>query len=81
MQKSLLAIFATVMVLSSGSAYAGPYPFGDEPYRLDWGYGPQIQPGCWKWNWQQNHWTDGCPVYVQPKAYMYPRRTVLRVKG
>ena len=53
MQKSLLAIFATVMVLSSGSAYAGPYPFGDEPYRLDWGYGPQIQPTCWKWNWQQ----------------------------
>jgi len=47
MQKSLLAIFATVMVLSSGSVQAGPYPFGDEPYRLDWGYGPQIQPTCW----------------------------------
>jgi hypothetical protein len=80
MQKSLLAIFATVMVLSSGSAYAGPYPFGDEPYRLDWGYGPQIQPTCWKWNWQQYHWVDQCPVYVQPKAYMF-RRAVLRVKG
>ena len=42
MQKFLFAIFATVMVLSGGSANAGPYPFGDEPYRLDWGYDPQI---------------------------------------
>lgn len=84
MQKSLLAAFATVMVLSSaGSAYAGPYPFGDEPYRLNWGYDPQIQSGCWKWNWQQHHWTDHCAVYVYPKAYMYPRgsSTVLRTKG
>ena len=42
MQKSLFAIFAAAMVLSGGSAYAGPYPFGDEPYRLDWGYDPQF---------------------------------------
>ena len=40
MQKPLFAIFAAVMVLSGGSAYAGPYPYGDEPYRLDWGYDP-----------------------------------------
>jgi hypothetical protein len=81
MKKTLFAIFATAMLLSSGSAYAGPYPFGDEPYRLDWGYDPQIQSGCLRWNWQQYHWNNHCPVYVQPKAYMYPGRTVLRVKG
>ena len=81
MQKSLFAIFTAVMVLSGGSAYAGPYPYGDEPYRFDWGYDPQIQSGCLKWNWQQYHWNNHCPVYVQPKAYMYPGRTVLRVKG
>ena len=81
MQKSLFAMFVAVMFLSSGSAYAGPYPFGDEPYRLDWGYDPQIQSGCLKWNWQQYQWNNHCPVYVQPKAYMYPKRAVLRVKG
>ena len=81
MQKSLVAIFAATMVLSGGSAYARPYPFGDEPYRLDWGYDSQIQSGCLKWNWQQYQWNNHCPVYVQPKAYMYPGRTVLRVRG
>jgi hypothetical protein len=78
MQKSLFAVFA-VMLLSGGSAYAGPYPYGDEPYRLDWGY--EFQSGCLKWNWQQYQWNDYCPIYVQPKAYMYPKRAVLRVKG
>ena len=81
MQKPLFAMFAAVMFLSSGSAYAGPYPFGDEPYRLDWGYDPLIRSGCLKWNWQQYHWNNYCPVYVQPKAYMYPKRAVVRVKG
>jgi len=81
MRKPLFAMVAAFMFLSSGSAYAGSYPFGDEPYRLDWGYDPQIQSGCLKWNWQQYHWNNYCPAYVQPKAYMYPRRTVLRVKG
>ena len=81
MQKSLFTVFATVVFLSSASAYAGPYPFGDEPYRLDWGYDPHIQSGCLKWNWQQSYWNDHCPIYVRPKAYMYPGRTVLRVKG
>ena len=82
MQKSLFAtLFAAVMFLSSGSACTGPYPFGDEPYRLDWGYGSPIQSGCLEWNWQQDHWNNHCPVYVQPKAYMYPKHTVLRVKG
>jgi len=47
------------------------------------GYDPEIQSGCWKWNWQQYHWNNHCPVYVHPKAYMYPRspRVVLRTKG
>jgi hypothetical protein len=86
MQRSLFAIVATalsVLVVSSGGASAGPYPFGDEPYRLNWGYDPQIQAGCWKWNWQQHHWDDHCAVYVHPKAYMHPRssRAVLRSRG
>ena len=84
MQKSLLAAAAvSFVVLSSSVAYSGPYPFGDEPYRLNWGYDPQMEAGCLKWNWQQYHWQDTCPVYVHPKAYMYPRssRAVLRTKG
>jgi hypothetical protein len=85
MQKSLLAIIAAAfsMALVSTSAHSGPYPFGDEPYRLNFWHDPEIQSGCWKWNWQQHHWDDHCPVYIRPKAYMYPRfsRTVLRSKG
>jgi hypothetical protein len=76
------AVSLTVMFASS-AAYSGPYPFGDEPYRLDFGSEPQIDAGCWKWNWQQYQWNNYCPVYVQPKAYMYPRPqgAVLRTKG
>jgi len=84
MQKSLLAAAAvSIVMLSSSVAYSGPYPFGDEPYRLNWGYDPQMEAGCLKWNWQQYHWQDTCAVYVHPKAYMYPRssRVVLRTKG
>ena len=86
MTRSLFAIFAaafSVLVLSSNGASSAPYRFGDEPYRLNWSYDPQIESGCWKWNWQQYQWNDHCPVYVNPKAYMYPRssRTVLRSKG
>ncbi|WMT72026.1 hypothetical protein [Bradyrhizobium sp. Ash2021] len=85
MQKPLLAAVAAVsfVVLSSSVAYSGPYPFGDEPYRLNWGYDPQMEAGCLKWNWQQYQWQDTCAVYVHPKAYMYPRssRAVLRTKG
>ena len=81
MQKSLFAVFAAVMVLSGGSAYAGPYPYGDEPYRLDWGYDPQFQSGCLKWNWQQYQWNDLLPIYVQSKAYMYPGRQSFTSKG
>lgn len=70
------------MMFLSTSASSGTYPFGDEPYTLDWGYEPGIQSGCWKWNWQQYGWEDHCPVYIHPKAYMYPRsrRVVLRTK-
>ena len=72
----------SIMLLSSSGAYSGTYPFGDEPYRLNWGYDPEIQSGCWKWNWQLYQWDDHCPVYINPKAYMYLRsRVVLRTKG
>ena len=86
MQRSMFAILAaafSVLFLSAGSAQAGPYPFGDPPYRLNWGYDSEIESGCWKWNWQQYHWNDYCARYVHPKAYMYPRssRAVLRTKG
>jgi hypothetical protein len=86
MQRSMFAIAAAaflVVFLSAGSAQAGPYAFGDPPYRLDWGYDPEIESGCWKWNWQQYQWNDYCPRYVHPKAYMYPRssRAALRTKG
>ena len=78
MQKSLCAIFAATflaLLLSGGAANAGPYPFGDEPYRLNWGYDPAVESGCLKWNWQQYGWDDTCPVYIHPKAHMYPRST------
>jgi hypothetical protein len=86
MQRSMFAIVAaafSVVLLSTGSAQSGPYPFGDEPYRLNWWYDPEIESGCWKWNWQLHQWNDHCPRYVSPKAYMYPRssRVVLRTKG
>ena len=84
--KSFFAIVAaafSIVAVSTGAAHSGTYPLGDEPYRLDWGYDPQIQAGCLKWNWQQYQWEDHCPVYVYPKAYMYPRfpHAVLRTKG
>lgn len=59
--------------------------FGDEPHWPGFGYSyePAIASGCWKWNWQQYSWYDYCPVYVYPKAYMYPRssRAGLRTRG
>jgi hypothetical protein len=78
MKRSFFAIgaaFFSVVLLSTGAAYSGNYPFGDEPYRLNWGYDPAVESGCLKWNWQQYGWDDVCPVYVRPKAYMYPRST------
>jgi len=86
MQKKSFAIFAaavSALLLSGKGAYSGPYPFGDEPYRLNWGYDPEIDSGCWKWNWQQHGWDNHCPVYLSPKVYLYPRspRVVLRSKG
>jgi hypothetical protein len=45
MQRSVLAMAAaafSVILLSAGSAQAGPYPFGDEPYRFNWGYDPEV---------------------------------------
>jgi hypothetical protein len=86
MQRSVLAMAAaafSVILLSAGSAHAGPYPFGDEPYRFNWGYDPEVASGCLKWNWQRHQWNDYCPRYVHPKAFMFPRasRVVLRTKG
>ncbi|WP_234680674.1 hypothetical protein [Bradyrhizobium monzae] len=80
----LVAIAAAVCICASpASAQGGPYPFGDEPYRLNWYSDPEIATGCWKWNWQQYQWDNYCPVYVRPKAYMYPRAraVVVRTKG
>jgi hypothetical protein len=86
MLKSFSVIVATtisIVLLSSTGAQSGSYPFGDPPYTLNFGPEPQIENGCWKWNWQQYQWDDHCPVYVHPKAYMYPRAraAVLRTKG
>ena len=86
MQKSLFMIVAaafSVLVLSTSGARSEPYAFGDPPYTLNWWYYPQIQTGCWKWNWQQYLWNDYCPAYVSPKAYMYPRasRVAVRTRG
>ena len=84
MKKILFATVATALfVFSSGSAYCGSYPFGDPPYRLDFGDDPRVDSGCLRWNWQQYQWEDHCPVYVYPKAYMYPRfpGPVLHTRG
>lgn len=85
MYRSCFAAIAaiTCITASSVSAQAGSYPFGDEPYRLNWYADPEIATGCWKWNWQQHQWEDYCPVYVRPHAYMYPRArpVVVRTKG
>jgi hypothetical protein len=87
MRKSLFAVTAaafSVLVLSTSGARSEGYVFGDPPYTLNWWYYPEIQNGCWKWNWQQYLWNDYCPAYIQPKAYMYsPRhsRAVLRTRG
>jgi hypothetical protein len=84
MKKSLFAMIAaafSLVLLSANGAHA--YPFGDEPYRLNWGYDPAVESGCLKWNWQQYQWNDTCPIYIHPKAYMYPSssRVVLRTRG
>lgn len=84
MPKLLAATALTVsLMFVSGAAHCGVYPLGDEPYQLDWGYDPEIQSGCWKWNWQLQQFQNYCPVYVHPKAYMYPRAraVVVRAKG
>lgn len=86
MNKSCFAAVAIVVgtLASSTAAQSGAYPFGDPPYRLNWWYPEsQIENGCWKWNWQQYQWDDYCPVYVHPKAYMYPRApgALLRTRG
>jgi len=84
--KSFFTISAAVLslvVLPTVGAHSGTYPFADEPYRLNWGYDPAVESGCLKWNWQQYQWNDTCPIYINPKVYMYPRssRAVLRTRG
>jgi hypothetical protein len=87
MSKSLLAVVAAALSIlgtSAAVAQSGIYPFGDPPYRLDFGYDPEITTGCWKWNWQQYQWEDHCARYVYPKVYLFygrPRPVVLRSKG
>jgi hypothetical protein len=72
----ILAAFAATFAVPSGRAHA----FGDVPDNY---FDPAVDVGCWRWNWQQHAFYDVCPVYVHPKAYMYPRRAhaVLRTKG
>lgn len=72
----ILAAFATIFVAPAGRALA----LGDAP---DTYFDPGVDVGCWKWNWYQHAYYDVCPVYVHPKAYMYPRRVhaAVRVKG
>ncbi|MCA6122749.1 hypothetical protein J6500_12705 [Bradyrhizobium sp. WSM 1704] len=86
MHKSFLAIIAAAavtVVVSSTAARSAEYVIGDAPYRLDYGHDRPIETGCLKWNWQLYQWQDLCPVYIRPKAYMYPRggRVVLRTRG
>jgi hypothetical protein len=80
--RSILAGALLAAFLPSGSALA----FADGPRWPEFGYGDgaAIASGCLRWNWQQYSWYDHCPVYVRPKAYMYPAsslRSVVRVKG
>ena len=80
------AIFKTLSALAFVAAVVGSsdaMAFGEEPYWPGIGREPAIESGCWRWNWQQHSWYEHCPVYVQPKAYMYPRssRVVLRTRG
>ena len=74
MQKSLLAIAAafSFLIATSGSAISGPYAFGDEPHTLSWGYYPQIEGGCWKWNWQQYQYNDHLPGLRAPEGLHVP---------
>lgn len=80
--RSMIAGVFLVGFLPPSSALA----FGDGPRWPEFGYGDDaaIASGCWRWNWQQYSWYDHCPVYVRPKAYMYPssaQRSVVRVRG
>ena len=80
----ITAAFSAVLLSGNAAHASGPYPFDDPSYTLNWDYYPQIQSGCWRWNWQQYQWNDTCPVYINPKAYMYyPRSSgaVLRTRG
>jgi len=86
MMKSIFKILTAGVFVMSVAALDRAHAFGDEPRWPGFGYSyePAIASGCWKWNWQQYSWYDHCPVYVRPKAYMYPRssyRTVLRAKS
>jgi hypothetical protein len=77
--KTLSVLAFVVAVVGSSDAMA----FGEEPYWPGIGREPAIESGCWRWNWQQHSWYEHCPVYVRPKAYMYPRlsRVALRTRG
>lgn len=77
--KTLSALAFVAAVVGSSDAMA----FGEEPYWPGIGREPAIESGCWRRNWQQHSWYEHCPVYVRPKAYMYPSssRVVLRTRG
>lgn len=85
MTKFLIKIFSAVLFLLAIASADKTFAIGDPPYWSGtYAYEPALdQPGCLIWNWQQYSWYNNCPVYVRPKAIMYPYRatTVLRTKG
>lgn len=72
----ILPILVAALLIPAGRALA----LGDAP---DTSFDPAIDAGCLQWNWYQHAYYNVCPVYLHPKAYMYPRRVgaALRVKG
>jgi hypothetical protein len=72
----ILPILVAALLIPAGRAFA----WGDAPSRQ---FDSAIDASCWKWNWYQHAYYNVCPVYLHPKAYMYPRHigAALRVKG
>jgi len=72
MQKSFVAIVAAAF-RSCCQAAGRPYPYGDEPYTLNWDSYPRSKR-LLKWNCSSINGTTPAPSYVHPKAYLFPHR-------
>jgi hypothetical protein len=80
--KSILKIVSVAATVAVCSPATRALAFGDQPYVPGVEAEAAVKSGCLRWNWQQYSWYDHCPMYVHPKAYMYPRsRVVLRTRG